>query len=78
MQFKVKLLIFIVAVILTFLWFNLIASPSVFLLKTAKEAGYEDIDTYRIKHLNDSDRIRTQDVKDPKFALLNPNLRDSR
>lgn len=78
MRFKVKLLIFVVAVVLTFLWFNMIASPSVCLLKIAKEAGYEDIDTYRTRCDIDRDRIQQQDVKDSKFASLDPDMHNSR
>jgi len=46
MKFKEKLLILSVAVVLSLLGFNLIASSSVCLLKIAKEAGYETIESY--------------------------------
>jgi hypothetical protein len=62
MKFKEKLLIFILAVVLSVLGFNLIASSSVNLLKAAKEAGFEaieknqaggDVDAYRARRSND-------------------------
>ena len=44
MRFRTKVAIFMMAVLLTFVGFNLIASPSaVNLLKMGKEAGYEII-----------------------------------
>jgi hypothetical protein len=46
MRFKEKLLILLVAVILTVWGFNLISSPFADLLILAKQAGYERIDCY--------------------------------
>ena len=44
MRFKQKLAIFLLAVLLTFVGFNLVASPSaVELVKVGKQAGYEII-----------------------------------
>lgn len=43
MRFYEKILILFVAICVSVLGFNLIASSSVYLLKTAKEAGYEPI-----------------------------------
>ena len=44
MRFRTKVAIFMMAVLLTFVGFNLIASPStVDLLKIGKEAGYDII-----------------------------------
>jgi hypothetical protein len=48
MKFKAKLLILSVAIVVSLLGFNLIASPWLCLLRTAKEAGYETIESYRV------------------------------
>jgi len=78
MQFKMKLLIFIIAVALSVLWFNLIASSSVCLLKFAKEAPFEEIGKYRASCDIETFRIRQQEIKDSKFASIRPNLGESR
>jgi hypothetical protein len=43
MSFKSKIAIFLVAVLLTIIGFNAIASPSVEMMKVGKKAGYEII-----------------------------------
>ncbi len=49
MRFRTKLVIFLVASLLTFLGFNMIASTSVDILKVGKEAGYEIIANFLSK-----------------------------
>jgi len=49
MKLKEKLAIFVVAVLLTLVGFNLIAAPSVDILKIGKQAGYEIIANYLAK-----------------------------
>ena len=49
MKFKEKLLILIVAVIVSVLGFNLIASSYVCLLKAANEACYETIESHQTR-----------------------------
>ena len=78
MRFKVKLLIFVVAVVLSALWFNLIASSSVCLFKFAKESPYEEIEKYRARFDIETLRIHQLDVKDSKFASHSPYLGESR
>jgi hypothetical protein len=78
MRFKAKLLIFIVAVVLSVLWFNLIASSSVCLLKFAKELPYEEIEKYRASYNFETFRIRQPDFKDSEFASLSPDPGESR
>lgn len=46
MKLREKLAIFVVAVVLTLVGFNLIAAPSVDILKIGKQAGYEIIANY--------------------------------
>jgi len=46
MRFKEKVLIFVAAIVLTFLGFSLIGSSSTCMLKIGKEAGYEIIENY--------------------------------
>jgi hypothetical protein len=46
MKLKEKLAIFVVAVLLTLVGFNLIAAPSVDILRIGKQAGYEIIANY--------------------------------
>ncbi len=46
MNFKQKIAIFLVAVVLTLVGFNLIAAPTVDILKVGKQAGYEIISNY--------------------------------
>lgn len=46
MRLREKIVIFLVAVLVSFLVFNLIASSSVRMLKVGKEAGYEIISNY--------------------------------
>lgn len=46
MRLREKIMIFLVAVLVSFLVFNLIASSSVRMLKVGKEAGYEIISNY--------------------------------
>lgn len=60
MKFKEKLLILIIAFVVSVLGFNLIASSSVCLLQTAKEAGYDALKNYRPKC--DADIYRTQRI----------------
>jgi hypothetical protein len=67
MRFKEKLLILFIAVIISLLGFNLIASSSVCLLKVAKEAGYEEINSHLTRY--DSDAHRTMHLDD-KVSLL--------
>jgi len=46
MKLREKLAIFVVAVLLTLVGFNLIAAPSVDILRIGKQAGYEIIANY--------------------------------
>jgi hypothetical protein len=46
MRFREKALIFVAAIVLTFLGFSLIGSSSTCMLKIGKEAGYEIIENY--------------------------------
>ncbi len=52
MRFRDKLAIFLVAVLITFVGFSLIASPSVDILKVGKKAGYEIISNMLAKEAN--------------------------
>jgi hypothetical protein len=52
MRFIDKLAIFLVAVLITFVGFSLIASPSVDMLKLGKKAGYEIISNVLAKEAN--------------------------
>jgi len=74
MKFREKLLVLFVAFVVSVLGFNLIASSSVFLLKVAKEAGYETIESYLSKC--DADAYRTQHINDRilQLALLGPEF----
>ncbi len=67
MKFKGKLLVLFVAVVVSLLGFNLIASSSVCLLKIAKEAGYEAIESYRVNCDADTYRIRYIEDKASQF-----------
>lgn len=49
MKFKEKIMIFMVALLLSVLGFSLIISPSASILKVGKEAGYEIIENYLAK-----------------------------
>jgi len=49
MNFKQKVAIFLVAVVLTLVGFSLIAAPTIDILKVGKEAGYEIISNYLAK-----------------------------
>jgi len=46
MNFKQKVAIFLVAVVLSLVGFSLIAAPTVDILKIGKQAGYEIISNY--------------------------------
>ncbi len=46
MKLKTKTAIFMMAVLLTFVGFSLIASPSIEIMKVGKDAGYEIISNY--------------------------------
>ena len=52
MKLRAKVAIFIVAVLISFIGFSLIASPSASMLKIGKEAGYEIISNYLDKAEN--------------------------
>ncbi|MGD9346869.1 MAG: hypothetical protein PVH84_13455 [Candidatus Aminicenantes bacterium] len=52
MKLRNKLAIFLVAVLITFVGFSLIASPSVDILKVGKKAGYEIISNVLAKEAN--------------------------
>lgn len=73
MRFKEKLVILFIAVILSLLGFNLIASSSVCLLKIAKEAGYEEIDSYLTRCDSDAYRIVHLDNKVSLLAYQKPD-----
>ena len=49
MKLRTKTAIFMMAVLLTFVGFSLIASPSIEIMKVGKEAGYEIISNYLAK-----------------------------
>jgi len=46
MNFKQKVAIFLAAVMLTLVGFNLIAAPAIDILKVGKQAGYQIISNY--------------------------------
>ena len=46
MKFKYKVIIFMAAVLVSLLGFNLISSPSVCLIEIGNEAGFEIIENY--------------------------------
>ena len=52
MKLREKTAIFIVAVLITFVGFSLIAAPSESMLRIGKEAGYEIIANYLAKAAN--------------------------
>lgn len=52
MKLRNKLAIFLVAVLITFVGFSLIASPSVDILKVGKKAGYEIISNMLAQEAN--------------------------
>lgn len=52
MKLRDKLAIFLVAVLITFVGFSLIASSSVEILKVGKKAGYEIISNVLAKEAN--------------------------
>ncbi|NOR14493.1 MAG: hypothetical protein GQ544_02190 [Candidatus Aminicenantes bacterium] len=52
MKLRDKLAIFLVAVLITFVGFSLIASSSVDILKVGKKAGYEIISNMLAKEAN--------------------------
>ena len=54
MKLREKTAIFIVAVLITFVGFSLIAAPSESMLRIGKEAGYEIIANYLAKAANNS------------------------
>lgn len=49
MRLRTKAAIFMMAVLLTFIGFSLIASPTIDIMKIGKEAGYEIISNYLSK-----------------------------
>ncbi|NOR53060.1 MAG: hypothetical protein GQ536_03105 [Candidatus Aminicenantes bacterium] len=49
MKLRTKTAILMMAVLLTFVGFSLIASPSIEIMKVGKEAGYEIISNYLAK-----------------------------
>ena len=49
MKLRTKAAIFMAAILLTFIGFSLMASPTVEIMKVGKEAGYEIISNYLIK-----------------------------
>ncbi len=49
MKFKLKAVIFLTAVMISFVGFSLIASPFVDVLVVGKEAGYEQISNFLAK-----------------------------
>ncbi len=49
MKFKEKIIILLVAFLLSIIGFSLIISPSAPILKVGKEAGYEIIENYLAK-----------------------------
>ena len=54
MKFREKTAIFIVAVLITFVGFSLMAAPSECMLRIGKEAGNEIIANYLAKAANNS------------------------
>lgn len=46
MKTKQKLVIFVAAVLVSFFGFSLMAAPSVDLIKTAKDAGTQSLDSF--------------------------------
>ncbi len=54
MKLKTKTAIFMMAVLLTFVGFSLIASPSIEIMKVGKEAGYEIISNYLATAVTDT------------------------
>ncbi len=49
MKFKLKAVIFLAAILISFVGFSLIASPFVDVLVVGKEAGYEQISNFLAK-----------------------------
>jgi len=49
MRFRIKVLIFTAAILLSLLGFSLIISPSASMLRIGKDAGYEIIENYLAK-----------------------------
>jgi len=49
MKFREKVLIFTAALLLSFIGFSLIISPSASILRIGKDAGYEIIENYLAK-----------------------------
>jgi len=54
MRLREKALIFIAAIVLTFLGFSLISSSSTCMLKVGKDAGYEIIENYLAETCTDT------------------------
>ena len=49
MKFKEKVMIFTAAILISFIGFSLIVSPSASILRVGKDAGYEIIENYLAK-----------------------------
>jgi hypothetical protein len=67
MRFREKVLVFFVAICVSVLGFNLIASSSVDLLKTARAAGYEHIQSYLAKCNSDANQSKYITQKASQF-----------
>lgn len=82
MRFREKALILLVAICVSVMGFNLIASSSVCLLKTARESGYESIRNYLMKCENNYDRSESSarkalKLKQPATDLQSLSLKAS-
>lgn len=74
MRVREKVLILLVAICVSVLGFNLIASSSVCLLKAGKESGYEPIQNYLAKCEGNYERIEYSSRKLSKPTQLNMSL----
>ena len=82
MRFREKVLILFLAVSVSIFGFNLIATPSVCLLKVAKESGYEPIQSYLVKYdanYNQSEYSvqKASNFTKPNTCLQSPDLKAS-
>jgi hypothetical protein len=73
MKFKEKLLILFVAVFVSVLGFNLIASPFAELLMVAREAGNETFESHLAKGEVNSHQSPNHDDRALQFTPFNPD-----
>lgn len=80
MKFKEKLIIFVIAVVVSVLGFTLIASSTVCLLTAAKEAGYESIEKCLARRFTNIDQAQgiNSSMKLSQLALLDEEEKNGR